>query len=1190
MTCSEAIEKGKELILSVKAKSLSIEERQVKAIELSSLMLTEAQRIETSKEKKIQAQIAKMIGDEDGKNFLIQMTDQSFRSENPKRVVDQIKFLINKFGSPKFLGLFERFGMNTVKYFGSFLPDLFTYLTKFMIREETSQVILPGEPKKLISHIKRRKNEGVRVNLNRLGEAILGEEEALKRLNTYLDDLSKPDIDYISVKISTICSQLNLLSWEETLNVITSRLKILYRAAKENGQIKDGIRVQKFVNLDMEEYRDLNLTVEAFKRVLETDEFRSFSAGIVLQAYVPDSYLVQQELTIWAMKRVNNGGAPIKIRIVKGANLAMEQVESSLKLWPQPQYEKKCDVDANYKRMLHYGTEKEHAKAANLGIASHNLFDIAYGMLLRSENEIENYVCFEMLEGMADHMRRVVQLLANDMLLYCPAATRQEFQNAVAYLVRRLDENTAPGNFLREAFSLKPGSEQWELQAELFSKSCKTSKSVSFYQRRRQNRFLEPKKLDVQSPFENEADTDFSLTQNRKWAEKIVEEWSSKDIQQIPLHIGGEFIITENFKTKQPSDIGNSYRYSLADSEQIEKAIEVAVLAKEKYAKSSVSERAANLAAIAHELRVKRSDLIGAMVLDGNKTVAEADVEISEAIDFAEYYHRNFKDLVEIEGVEFSPKGVSLVASPWNFPCSISIGGITAALMAGNSVLFKPAQESVLVGFMIAKICWKAGVSPDLLQFIVCDDEPIGSLLIKDKRVNLVVLTGATATAKLFFNLRPGLDLMAETGGKNTMIITSLSDRDLSVKDLIQSAFSFSGQKCSACSLAICEKEVYDDPKFRELLKSAAGSLKVGSAFNLSTKVNPLIGPPNPNLLYGLTTLEDCEEWLLKPIQDKENLNLWSPGIRLHAKPQSISHTTEFFGPVLTLMRATDLKNAIELANATPYGLTAGLQSLDEREQKVWLESIEAGNCYINRGITGAIVQRQPFGGCKESSFGKGLKAGGPNYLTGFMHPKETLLPKSLDLPKTEVKDLAKFLKLSSKDEIQIFNSSIGSYAYFWKTEFSKQVDKSLCIGQDNFLKYLPQKKMVFRIQQHDALVDILRVIAASLTCGAKLILSSDKKIEDLETIHESESAFIEKIKTCQFKRIRFLSTPSDQLTGALAKASCNVIQSKVLSNGRLELLNYLREVAVSIDYHRYGNLGDREGEVRTALKNPEQI
>ena len=381
---------------------------------------------------------------------------------------------------------------------------------------------------------------------------------------------------------------------------------------------------------------------------------------------------------------------------------------------------------------------------------------------------------------------------------------------------------------------------------------------------------------------------------------------------------------------------------------------------------------------MAHALRKSRADLIGAMVADTGKIISEADVEVSEAIDFAEYYRRNAVEVHALHDIEWQAKGVILVAPPWNFPCSIPAGGILAALAAGNSVIFKPAPEAVFVGWILAQAFWEAGVPQDLLQFFTCADEPVGSSLIQDPRIDSIVLTGATATARLFLEKRPGLDLSAETGGKNAMIITALADRDLAIKDLLQSAFGHSGQKCSACSLAICEAEVYDDPHFRQALCEAAASLCVGSPWNLTTKVNPLIRIPNSILMKGLTTLEAGEEWLLAPKADPHNPQLWSPGIKLGVTPESFTYRNELFGPVLGVMRADNLAHALHLANGTPYGLTAGLHSLDEREHMYWIEHIEAGNCYINRGITGAIVQRQPFGGCKQSSFGPGAKAGGP--------------------------------------------------------------------------------------------------------------------------------------------------------------------------------------------------------------------
>lgn len=1189
------ITQAKALIDSVRGSPQTIEERQAKAIELAALMLREAERIQTPKERKIQKQLAGMMKDPVGKAFTIQLTDQCFRSHDPKRVVKQIRYVIRKFGIPKFLPWYRRAGLKLFDWFGMMFPKVFVPFMRYLLRKETSQVILPGEYTQLVKHMAVRREEGVRLNLNHLGEAVLGEEEALRRLEVYIEDLKRPTIEYISVKISTICSQLNLLSWEDTLNVLSDRLKKLYRTAKQHPYLKkDGSSAAKFVNLDMEEYRDLYLTVAVFKRVLEDPEFKDYQAGIVLQSYLPDSYAMQKDLTAWALDRVAAGGAPIKIRIVKGANLAMEQVEAALRGWPQAPYSNKADVDANFKRMVNFGCLPKNVQVAHLGIASHNLFDIAYAMLIRAENTIEAYTCFEMLEGMADHMRRVVQKLSGDMLLYCPAATKEEFQNAVAYLVRRLDENTAPQNFLRHAFNLLPGTEEWQSQAGLFASACSASSTVSDKPRRSQNRTLLPKRAEFSGKFQNEPDTDWALPQNRRWASDIVEEWSKKKFETIPLQIGGTFIFTE----LKSSGIDPSrpdqplYAYSLASKDQIDASIEAAVNAQKEWSQTSAQQRAALMSEIGYEMRLQRANLIGVMIADTGKTVGEADVEVSEAIDFADYYRENILEISMLNDVEWKPKGTVLVVPPWNFPVSIAAGGILAALATGNTVVFKPAPEAVLVGWEVAKLFWTAGVGKDVLQFVTCEDDPVGSRLVRDPRIDTIILTGATSTAKSFLKMRPGLDLMAETGGKNAMIITGLADRDLAIKDLVQSAFGHSGQKCSACSLAICAAEVYDDLHFRKQLRDAAKSLKVGSAWDLSTKLNPLINLPNPTLNKGLTELDEGEEWLLKPEQDAQNPHLWSPGIKLGVKAGSYSHRTEFFGPVLSLMRANDLADAIRIANGTPYGLTSGLHSLDEREHTKWIKEIEAGNCYINRGITGAIVQRQPFGGTKESSFGRGAKAGGPNYLIQLLQAEQVGLPYNQDFPTEKVLKLEKLLQDESEGDRLLWKISTGSYAFFWNHYFNKKHDLSLLQGQDNYLSYRPHKRTVFRIQQEDRLVDILRVVAAVLTVGAaadKFEISSDREIKGLpsDVIKwkiETEAKFIERVKRGEVKRLRLISEPSENLKIALAGAAVNVLRERVMANGRIELLNYLREITLSFDYHRYGNLGEREGETRSPL------
>ncbi len=353
------------------------------------------------------------------------------------------------------------------------------------------------------------------------------------------------------------------------------------------------------------------------------------------------------------------------------------------------------------------------------------------------------------------------------------------------------------------------------------------------------------------------------------------------------------------------------------------------------------------------------------------------------------------------------------------------------------------------------------------------------SKLIADPRVNCIILTGATSTAKLFMRLRPGLDLCAETGGKNAMIVTALADRDLAIKDIVASAFGHSGQKCSACSLLVLEAEVYDDPHFHKQLKDAVESLKVGVCWDALRKSLRLIREPHDALLRGFTNLESGEEWLVQPKQDPNNPNLWSPGVKIGVKEGSFMHQTELFGPVLAVMRAKNLHHAIDIANSTPYGLTSGLQSLDEREKKIWMEKIEAGNCYINRGTTGAIVRRQPFGGTKASSFGNGAKAGGPNYVMQFAHPREVALPQEKQPVSDDVNKLTAILQKYplSTEELGIWYASTANYAY-WAKHFAEDHDPSQIIGQDNLLRYRPIKKSAFESKNK---------IPSSISCASLL-------------------------------------------------------------------------------------------------------
>ncbi len=337
--------------------------------------------------------------------------------------------------------------------------------------------------------------------------------------------------------------------------------------------------------------------------------------------------------------------------------------------------------------------------------------------------------------------------------------------------------------------------------------------------------------------------------------------------------------------------------------------------------------------------------------------------------------------------------GVVLVVPPWNFPYAIAAGGVLAALAAGNTVLLKPAPEAVRVGWILADQLWRSGVPRDVLQFVPSRDDDVGRHLVSHPGVDAVILTGSLSTAEMFRSWHPTMHLLAETSGKNSLVITAAADVDAAIKDLVRSAFGHAGQKCSAASVAIVEAPIYDDPAFQRQLADAVASLRVGPSWLATTAVGPVIRPPDGALLRALTQLDEGETWLVEPRVDPLNPRLWSPGVKVGVRPGSWSHRTEWFGPVLAVMRAPDFITALTWQNATDFGLTAGLHSLDPEECTMFTERVEAGNVYINRATTGAIVQRQPFGGWKRSAIGPGAKAGGPGYVAVLQQWRTTTGP-----------------------------------------------------------------------------------------------------------------------------------------------------------------------------------------------------
>ena len=872
--------------------------------------------------------------------------------------------------------------------------------------------------------------------------------------------------------------------------------------------------------------------------------------------------------------------------------------------------------------MFHELLKPENRAALDIGVASHNLFDVAYALLLACEQSAFEQVQFEMLEGMANHQRRALFEQWRRLLLYAPACPKEHFVNAIGYLIRRLDENTGSENFLRHAFKLKVGSLEWQRLEQSFLASLDAVATVSDAPRRTQDRSapLPPTSPAVARGWRcmvNEPDTDFALPQNSAWAQQLIARWEPRCAEHavnVPLVIAGEEWFDRGVARNclDPSRPGTVVgRYRQAGEADIDQAVACAARDPDGWRACSARERFEILGRVAQEIRVTRGDLLGAALADGGKTLAESDPEVSEAVDFLEFYRDTARWWQEMPTLRAQGQGVVAVVSPWNFPISIPCGGVAAALAAGNTVILKPASDTVLVAWELCQCFWRGGVLKNALQFVPASGGVGGRRLVNHPQVNAVILTGGTGTAQTMLRDNSRLPLFAETGGKNATIVTALADRDQAIKHVLHSAFSHAGQKCSATSLLLLEAEVYDDPGFRRALVEAVESIQVGSAWRLETKMGPLIRPPSGDLENALKVLDAGEEWAVMPRPLDDTPNLWSPGVKYGVQPGSYSHRTEFFGPVLSVMRFQKLSEAVALVNQTGYGLTSGLESLDEREWDYWKEHIHAGNLYINRVTTGAVVLRQPFGGFGKSVFGPGMKAGGPNYVAQFMDFAEAGEPVPMEgtLSRPTLKELCDGLHAHALDlgedgaaVAERVLAAALSYERSHREEFGKAHDHFQLVGQDNIRRYLPFGYVRIRVHPEDSAFDIFARVCAAHTAGSKVTMSLPPNLnsqavsllEDLthswagriEFVEETDERLAQAIRGHQADRVRYAApgrVPLDVLKAASETGVC-VASQPVRSEGRLELLWYLQEQSLSIDYHRYGNLGKRAAEPRAPV------
>lgn len=1125
-----------------------------RAVDLVRHWLAEAAKVPVDSSAE---QLAAVLKDPNGLEFTVGFVDGVVRPEDFSVAAANLRRLATK--TPAFLPWYMRFAVTLGGMLATVLPNLVIPLARKVLRMMVSHLIIDASEATLGKSIAKIKTEGVNLNVNLLGEAILGEGEAARRLAGTAELLTRDDVDYVSIKVSSTVAPHNHWAFDDAVNHIVERLTPLYRQAVL------AVPTRKFINLDMEEYKDLELTIAVFTRLLDSPEFRQLEAGIVLQAYLPDALSAMIRLQDWAAARVAAGGAPIKVRVVKGANLPMESVDADLHGWPLATWHSKRETDTSYKAVLDYAMRPDRIVNVRIGVAGHNLFDVALAWLLAQERSVTAGIEFEMLLGMAAGQAEVVRRDVGSLLLYTPVVHPAEFDVAIAYLIRRLEEGASQENFMSAVFELEKDGALFDREKQRFLDSLSALTDEVPAPHRVQDRRLAQSPAPSSAPshsFANCPDTDPDLPGNREWGAQIAARMRGSQLGAATAEAG--------------------WVRSPAELDQIMATARDAAAAWQGLGPGA---RAAILHRAGDVLEAKRAQLLEVMGAECGKTLDQGDPEVSEAIDFAHYYAERGRELHSVRGALFVPPSLTVVTPPWNFPVAIPAGSTLAALAAGSAVVIKPAAEASRCGAVMVEALWEAGVPRELLAYIQLSERDLGAALIAHPKVDRLILTGAYETAELFRSFRPDLPLLAETSGKNAVIVTPSADLDLAAKDVVHSAFGHAGQKCSAASLAVLVGSVADSPRFRGQLMDAVRSLKVGYPWDLDTQMGPLISPAEGKLLRGLTTLGDGESWLVTPQRLDDSGRLWSPGVRHGVRRGSEYHRTEYFGPILGVMAAASLEEAVAIVNEVDYGLTSGLHSLNPEEVGYWLEHIQAGNLYVNRGITGAIVQRQPFGGWKKSAVGAGAKAGGPNYLVGMGSWRDAPLPP---LAGAVTGVPARILEsMDGHQHRDWLAGALSDDARLWADEFGVAKDVSGLFAERNVFRYRPVP-VVIRYDTKTSgrgVAELARVAAAGLLAGAPLTVSTaidlpGSLVNVLRAANvalavedgEAWTARVARLARTGRARIRLIGTnvlATTQAAGGSPEIA--VYGSDVVSAGRVELLTFLREQAVSITAHRYG-------------------
>jgi RHH-type proline utilization regulon transcriptional repressor/proline dehydrogenase/delta 1-pyrroline-5-carboxylate dehydrogenase len=1095
--------------------------------------------------------LAQLIDDPDGPQFALDFADRVIRPDDLHVAGKGLEVLAQHI--PAVLPWYMRWALAVGGGFAAVIPRPIVPIARRVMRRMVGHLLVEiagADDPQLTSRLAALRASGARFSIAVLGGGVHGDGEADARLDEIRELLERDDVESVSISVSDVAGHLWPWAFQESVDRVVARLTPLYEfAAASPGR--------KFITLDMGMHREFDLTVAVFERLLERPTLLGLEAGIALQAYLPDSLATLQELTQWATARRAQGGAGIRVRLVKGAYLPLERALAAENGWTVAPYTNKQQTDANLTRMLHWALTPARTDAVRISVASHNLFDIAYAWLLAKDRAVERRIEIEMMLGMGV-AREAVAADVGIVSLSVPVVRAGRLDWAVEYLVRRLDDSVGADHFLARVGTLAGDQAKFAAEARRFIVSIAAADTPE--PDRAAGRPTEPTS-EVSAPggvlVRRTPRSNPSVAANRRWARGILERAS---------------------RPGQPGVVDAR----VADAADLERRIAAAAGAGEEWGQRRATTRAQVLYSVGEELRLRRGELIETMVSEVQVTFAEADAEVSEAIDSARRYAALAPELDTMDNARFVPAGLSVVATFERSPVAAPADFVLAALAAGSAVILMPSGHAHRSAAALVEALISAGVPRGLVTVVDLDQGDPGTSelvrrLVSHARVDRVLVTGSQQRARQFRSWRGTGHLAAETAGTNSIVVTPSADLDRAVEDVVASAFGSAGQGRSAASIVILVGSLAESPSFRRHVVDAVSTLSVGYPQDPSSDMGPLFEPAEGAVARVLGTLGEGEEWLVEPHRLDATGRLWSPGIRDGVVADSNFHLTEHRAPVLGIMRAATLTEAIELQRAMPFARTAGLHSLSAEEVGQWLRASTAAELSVNRSGSDA--------GRSRAARSNALAERG-GWEPHFPEPRGSVIVKGVSEGVAQLIAAAQpGMDYLGFDRVR---AAARSDQVAWDTRFARTQEFGDGAFERRVVRFRPVP-VAIRVCDAAPPWELARVLAAALRAGAPVAISSARPItaslvqflsDDTsaisvsEIVVESDARWHARLLSGETgaHRLRLLGADPAALAALLGSgARPELYAEPVTAAGRIELLTFLREQSVSITVHRFG-------------------